>query len=88
MEVADSQVPNVVMCGVSEGFLTLIYCSVGLWTRTYFQSCSGDFLADLEHVDACLYYMVYTLMFANILKIRNSNLLGTRRELSVHSTIS
>ena len=32
VEVADSQVPNVVKCSVSEGFLTLICFSVSPWT--------------------------------------------------------
>ena len=35
VEVVDGQVPNV-KCSVSEGFSTLICCSVGLWPLNIF----------------------------------------------------
>ena len=44
VEVADSQVPNVVLS------------VFGL--RTYFESCSDVFLTDFEYLDICLYYML------------------------------
>ena len=55
IEVADSQVPNV-KYSVSEGFSTLICCSVGFLDLQHILNLVPVFfLADFEHVDGSLY---------------------------------
>ena len=56
MEVADSQVSNVVKCSVSKWFLTFNCRSLGF--EHILNLVPVFFLADFEHADACLYYMV------------------------------
>ena len=41
-----------------KGFQPLYVVLLVFGLITYFESCSGHFLCDFEHVDACLYYMV------------------------------